>query len=29
MRKLSAEVGFYPRVHGKIMENISKRDSPY
>ena len=29
MRKLSADVGFYPKAHGKIRENISKNDSPY
>ena len=29
MRKLSSEVGFYPRVHGKIKDNVSHRDSPY
>ena len=29
MRKLSADVGFYPKAHGKIKENISKNDSPY
>lgn len=29
MRKLSSEVGFYPRVHGKIKDNVSKNDSPY
>ena len=29
MRKLSADVGFYPKVHYKIKENVSKRDSPY
>ena len=29
MRKLSAEVGFYPKAHGKIKENISNNDSPY
>ena len=29
MRKLSADVGFYPKAHYKIKENVSKRDSPY
>lgn len=29
MRKLSSEVGFYPRVHGKIKDNVSHNDSPY
>ena len=29
MREMSADVGFYPRAHGKIRENISKNDSPY
>ncbi len=29
MRKLSADVGFYPRVHGMIKDNVDKRDSPY
>jgi len=29
MRKLSTEVGFYPKAHGKIKDNVSKRDSPY
>ena len=29
MRAMSADVGFYPRAHGKIRENISKNDSPY
>ncbi|MGX8694380.1 MAG: LUD domain-containing protein [Methanobrevibacter sp.] len=29
MRKLSQDVGFYPKAHGKIRENISKNDSPY
>ena len=29
MRKLSRDVGFYPKAHGKIKENISKNDSPY
>ena len=29
MRKLSADVGFYPKAHGKIKDNISKNDSPY
>ena len=29
MRKLSAEVGFYPKAHGKIKDNVSKNNSPY
>ena len=29
MRKLSADVGFYPKAHGIIMNNVSKNDSPY
>ncbi|WP_292603104.1 LUD domain-containing protein [Methanobrevibacter sp. UBA212] len=29
MRKLSADVGFYPRAHGKIKDNISNNNSPY
>ena len=29
MRKLSLEVGFYPKVHGKIKDNVSNNDSPY
>ena len=29
MRKLSSEVGFYPKVHGKIKNNVSNNDSPY
>ena len=29
MRKLSADVGFYPKAHGKIRENVSRNDSPY
>lgn len=29
MRKLSSQAGFYPKVHGKIKDNVSKRDSPY
>ena len=29
MRKLSADVGFYPKAHGIIKENVSKNDSPY
>ena len=28
MRKLSADVGFYPKAHGIIKENVSKNDSP-
>ncbi len=29
MRKLSTDVGFYPKAHGVIKDNISKKDSPY
>ena len=29
MRKLSTDVGFYPKVHGRIKDNVSKNDSPY
>lgn len=29
MRKLSTEVGFYPKAHGIIKDNVSKNDSPY
>lgn len=29
MRKLSADVGFYPKAHGIIRDNVSKKDSPY
>lgn len=29
MRNLSSQVGFYPKVHGKIKDNVSKNDSPY
>ena len=29
MRKLSADVGFYPKAHGKIKDNVSQHDSPY
>lgn len=29
MRKLSTDVGFYPKSHGKIRDNVSKKDSPY
>jgi L-lactate dehydrogenase complex protein LldG len=29
MRKSSAEVGFYPKAHGIIRDNVSKNDSPY
>ena len=29
MRKLSADVGFYPKAHGKIKDNVRKNDSPY
>ena len=29
MRKLSTDVGFYPKAHGVIKVNVSKNDSPY
>lgn len=29
MRKLSTDVGFYPKAHGIIKDNVSKKDSPY
>ena len=29
MRKLSADAGFYPKAHGMIKDNVSKKDSPY
>ena len=29
MRKFSTGVGFYPKAHGVIKDNISKNDSPY
>ena len=29
MRKLSQEHGFYPKVHGKINDNIKRNNSPY
>ncbi|MBR4447396.1 LUD domain-containing protein [Methanobrevibacter sp.] len=29
MRKLSTDVGFYPRAHGKIKDNIDNNNSPY
>ena len=29
MRKLSVDVGFYPKAHGVIKDNVSKNDSPY
>ena len=29
MRKLSTDVGFYPKAHGIIKDNVSKNDSPY
>ena len=29
MRKLSSEVGFYPKAHGIIKDNISRNNSPY
>ena len=29
MRKLSTEVGFYPKAHGKIKDNVSRNDSPF
>lgn len=29
MRKMSADVGFYPKAHGIIKDKVSKNDSPY
>lgn len=29
MRKLSADVGFYPKAHGLIKDNVSNNGSPY
>lgn len=29
MRKLSTDVGFYPKAHGIIKDNVSNNDSPY
>ncbi len=29
MRKLSTDVGFYPKAHGIIKDNVSQKDSPY
>ncbi|WP_405274673.1 LUD domain-containing protein [Methanobrevibacter sp.] len=29
MRKLSTDVGFYPKAHGIIKDNVSYKDSPY
>ena len=29
MRKSSVDVGFYPKAHGKIKNNISQNNSPY
>ena len=29
MRKYSVDVGFYPKAHGIIKDNVSKKDSPY
>ena len=29
MRKLSTDVGFYPKAHGKIRDNVYKKNSPY
>ncbi|WP_407392542.1 LUD domain-containing protein [Methanobrevibacter sp.] len=29
MRRFSTDVGFYPKAHGVIKENISQKDSPY
>ena len=29
MRKFSADIGFYPKAHGKIKDNVSRNDSPY
>ncbi len=29
LRKLSSQVGFYPKAHGKIKDNVKSHDSPY
>ena len=29
MRKFSADIGLYPKAHGKIKDNVSRNDSPY
>ena len=29
MRKLSTDVGFYPKAHGIIKDNVSNKDSPF
>ena len=29
MRRMSADAGFYPKAHGKIKDNVGKRNSPY
>jgi L-lactate dehydrogenase complex protein LldG len=29
IRKLSTDVGFYPKAHGIIKDNVSQKDSPY
>ena len=29
LRKLSSRVGFYPKAHGKIKDNVKMHDSPY
>ena len=29
MRKMSTDVGFYPKAHGKIRDNVSKNNSPF
>lgn len=29
MRKLSTDIGFYPKAHGKIKDNVSQNNSPY
>ena len=29
MRKLSTDVGFYPKAHGRIKDNVFQNDSPY
>ena len=29
MRRFSADVGYYPKAHGVIKDNVSKNDSPY
>ncbi len=29
MRKMSTDVGFYPKAHGVIKDNVSRNDSPF